>query len=74
MQTLNKISASRHFMARRLPAPQLSMFSMFTLPSQHFSASKAKIPKSNNLIGMIEWYRRNGHKMAKTDPLQLQSM
>jgi 2-oxoglutarate dehydrogenase complex dehydrogenase (E1) component-like enzyme len=47
---------------------------MFTLPSQHFSASKAKIPKNNNLIGMIEWYRRNGHKMAKTDPLQLQSM
>jgi 2-oxoglutarate dehydrogenase complex dehydrogenase (E1) component-like enzyme len=32
----------------------------------------AKIPHSNNLQGMIEWYQRNGHRHAQTDPLDLQ--
>ena len=31
-----------------------------------------KVPQSNNLTGMIEWYQRNGHHFAQTDPLQLQ--
>ena len=35
--------------------------------------SKAKIPMSNNLVGMIEWFRRNGYKLAKTDPLEMQT-
>ena len=56
-------------------SPQLSKFNMlstFAMPSQHFATgmtSRPKIPMNNNLIGMIEWYRRNAHKMAKVDPL-----
>ena len=29
------------------------------------------IPRNHNLQGMIEWYQRNGHKHAQTDPLGL---
>ena len=36
------------------------------------AAFSAKIPQNHNLQGMIEWYQRNGHKFATTDPLGLQ--
>lgn len=32
----------------------------------------ARIPQSNNVTGMIQWYQQNGHKHAQTDPLELQ--
>jgi 2-oxoglutarate dehydrogenase complex dehydrogenase (E1) component-like enzyme len=36
------------------------------------AAFAVKIPQSNQVTGMIEWFQKNGHKHAKTDPLNLQ--
>ena len=66
---INKIKPTR--------VQRASLFYSSALPlaqSMPFATqSKAKIPKSNNLVGMIEWFRRNGYKMAKTDPLEMQT-
>lgn len=32
-----------------------------------------KIPYNSNLQGMIEWYQKNGHTLAQTDPLGLKT-
>jgi 2-oxoglutarate dehydrogenase complex dehydrogenase (E1) component-like enzyme len=64
----NKI---RNVRFQRTPLLQTSSLSFQSKPFA--TQSKAKIPMNNNLIGMIEWFRRNGYKMAKTDPLEMQT-
>ena len=51
---------------------QLTLHQNSLLMQTRTAGFAAKIPNSNNLSGMIQWYQQNGHKHANTDPLALQ--